>query len=99
LLGTSGVLSYAALVREFPVHLAGRVSTGLTLAIFAGAFVVQYGFGLLLNAWPHDAGSYAAVAHRASWALALLVQLAAGAWFCRPLKKPAVQTGPAANAA
>ncbi|WP_082792571.1 MFS transporter [Collimonas pratensis] len=84
--GTSGVLSYAALVREFPAHLAGRVSTGLTLAIFAGAFVVQYGFGLLLNAWPHDGGGYAVVAHRASWMIALAVQLAAGAWFCRPLR-------------
>ncbi len=80
--GTSGVLTYASLVREFPTHLAGRVSTGLTLAIFAGAFVVQYGFGLLLNAWPHDTGSYAVVAHRASWAIALLVQLAAGVWYC-----------------
>ncbi|WP_211442819.1 MFS transporter [Collimonas humicola] len=84
--GTSGVLSYAALVREFPSHLAGRVSTGLTLAIFAGAFVVQYGFGLLLNAWPHDGGGYAVVAHRASWMIGLVVQLAAGAWFCRPLR-------------
>lgn len=84
--GTSGVLSYAALVREFPAHLAGRVSTGLTLAIFAGAFVVQYGFGLLLNAWPHDGGGYAVVAHRASWMIALAVQLAAGAWFCSPLR-------------
>ncbi|AMP12904.1 sugar (and other) transporter family protein [Collimonas pratensis] len=84
--GTSGVLSYAALLREFPAHLAGRVSTGLTLAIFAGAFVVQYGFGLLLNAWPHDGGGYAVVAHRASWMIALAVQLAAGAWFCRPLR-------------
>ncbi|MDB5766249.1 MAG: major facilitator superfamily 1 [Collimonas fungivorans] len=99
LLGTSGVLSYAGLVREFPAHLAGRVSTGLTLALFAGAFVVQYGFGLLLNAWPHDAGSYAAVAHRISWAIALLAQLAAGAWYCRRLKKPAAETSPAANAA
>ena len=90
--GTSGVLSYAALVREFPGHLAGRVSTGLTLAIFAGAFVVQYGFGLLLNAWPHDGGGYAVVAHRASWMIALAVQLAAGAWFCRPLRATAART-------
>ncbi|MGB7195272.1 MAG: MFS transporter [Collimonas pratensis] len=89
--GTSGVLSYAALLREFPAHLAGRVSTGLTLAIFAGAFVVQYGFGLLLNAWPHDGGGYAVVAHRASWLIALAVQLAAGAWFCRPLRATAAR--------
>lgn len=89
--GTSGVLSYAALVREFPGHLAGRVSTGLTLAIFAGAFVVQYGFGLLLNAWPHDGGGYAVVAHRASWMIALVVQLAASAWFCRPLRNAATR--------
>ncbi|PFH10431.1 nitrate/nitrite transporter NarK [Collimonas sp. PA-H2] len=89
--GTSGVLSYAALVREFPAHLAGRVSTGLTLAIFAGAFVVQYGFGLLLNAWPHDDGGYAVAAHRASWMIALAVQLAAGIWFCRPLRTVAVR--------
>ncbi|WP_370446381.1 MFS transporter [Glaciimonas sp. PCH181] len=86
LFGTSGILTYAALVREFPAHLAGRVSTGLTLAIFAGAFVVQYGFGLLLNTWPHAGGGYAVVAHQVSWAISLGVQLVAGVWFCRPLR-------------
>ncbi|MFJ2986917.1 nitrate/nitrite transporter [Collimonas sp. NPDC087041] len=87
LCGTAGVLSYAALVREFPAHLAGRVSTGLTLVLFAGAFIVQYGFGVLLNLWPQDGGHYAVAAHRTAWLIALLVQLVAGIWFCRPLRK------------
>ncbi|MDY7546658.1 MFS transporter [Glaciimonas sp. CA11.2] len=83
--GTAGVLTYASLTKEFHGHLAGRVSTGLTLVMFVGAFIVQYGFGLLLNAWPHEDGSYAVRAHQASWLIALAVQVCAFFWFCRKL--------------
>jgi len=59
----------------------------LTLVLFAGAFIVQYGFGVLLNLWPQDGGHYAVAAHWTAWLIALLVQLVAGIWFCRPLRK------------
>ncbi|PRC95109.1 MFS transporter [Solimicrobium silvestre] len=81
--GTAGVLCYASLAQEFPAQLAGRVSTLLTLALFIGAFIVQYGFGLLLNIWPHGDVFNAALAHRANWILALGVQACALLWFYR----------------
>ncbi|KAF3999782.1 MFS transporter [Glaciimonas immobilis] len=83
--GTAGVLTFASMTKEFHGYLAGRVSTGLTFIMFIGAFIVQYGFGLLLNAWPHDNGSYAVSAHQASWSIALVLQACALIWFCRKL--------------
>lgn len=87
--GTAGVLTFASLTKEFHGHLAGRVSTGLTLVMFVGAFIVQYGFGLLLNAWPHNDGSYAVSAHQASWLIGLALQLCALLWYCRKLPEEA----------
>lgn len=43
-------LSYPLLTSEFPAELAGRLNTALNLAVFAGAFVIQWGFGLIVDA-------------------------------------------------
>jgi MFS family permease len=51
-LGTSGVTSYAALNQIFPVHLTGRVNTGLNLLVFVTAFAAQWGIGALIQLWP-----------------------------------------------
>ncbi|MDP5007963.1 MAG: MFS transporter [Glaciimonas sp.] len=94
--GTASILPYASLSKEFPAELGGRVSTGLTLTIFIGAFIVQYGFGLLLDASPHEGNHYAESAHRMSWLIALAVQICAYAWYCKPaMRRVAVPTVPA----
>lgn len=41
--------TYLAAARVFPAALFGRVSTALNLMAFAGAFVVQWGFGIGLD--------------------------------------------------
>lgn len=54
-LGTTGVLSYAALSQTFPKQLAGRVNTSLNLLVFALAFAAQWATGWVIGLWPQDA--------------------------------------------
>jgi hypothetical protein len=81
MLGTIGVLSFSVLAREFPAHLTGRASTGMNLLIFATAFAMQWGMGLVINLWPAAAdGGYAAPGYQAAFAIALALQAVALAW-------------------
>lgn len=45
-----GNLSYASLQQHYPAALAGRVNTALNLMVFVGAFSVQWGFGIAVDA-------------------------------------------------
>jgi sugar phosphate permease len=81
MLGTIGVLSFSVLAREFPTHLTGRASTGMNLLIFATAFAMQWGMGLVINLWPTAAnGGYAAPGYQAAFSIALALQAVAIAW-------------------
>ncbi len=83
--GGSGVVSYATLNSAFPPHMAGRVSTALTLTMFAAAFFFQMSIGVVVGWWPAStAGSYAAEGHRTAWIIMLAMQFAAFAWYCIP---------------
>lgn len=83
--GGSGVVSYATLNAAFPPHMAGRVSTALTLAIFGSAFFFQMSIGVVVGWWPTSAtGFYSAEGHRAAWIIMLAMQLATFAWYCVP---------------
>jgi predicted MFS family arabinose efflux permease len=84
--GGTGVISYAVLAAAFPPHLAGRVSTALTLTMFASAFLFQVGIGAALNRWPSaPTGGYAPEAYARVWLVMLTVQVAALVWYCVPL--------------
>ncbi len=81
MLGTIGVLSFAVLSQEFPVHLTGRASTGMNLMIFVAAFALQWGMGEVINLWPGTAdGGYAAPGYRAAFTVAFVLQAIALAW-------------------
>lgn len=72
-------ISYAILSRSLPLALSGRANTALNLTAFVGAFGLQWGMGLLVDAlrvvgWDADA------AYRATFALLLALQVAAVAW-------------------
>ena len=80
--GTAGILSYAALPQGFPPELAGRVITGLNVLTFAGAFAAQWGIGVVINLWPAaSGGGYAPEGYQAAFAMMLVVQVLALAWF------------------
>jgi predicted MFS family arabinose efflux permease len=55
---TGLALSYAILTQRFPLGLAGRAHTAVNLLPFAGAFVLQWGLGLVIGRWTPDAGRY-----------------------------------------
>jgi len=80
--GTAGIVPYAVLSQNFPVHLSGRVNTALNLLVFVAAFSAQWGMGAIINMWPGTAdGGYAPPGYQAAFAMPLLLQLLSVLWF------------------
>ena len=73
-------LSQPAVGLAFPSALAGRALSAYNLVIFAGVFVVQWGFGLAVDAFTAIGWSQPQ-AYRASLFGFLLCNLCAYAWF------------------
>lgn len=72
---SAGSLSYALLSAHFAPALSGRVTTTLNLLLFVGAFGLQWGLGVVIDALS-AAGLAAPVAHRTAFALLLVLQVA-----------------------
>lgn len=72
-------IAYTILTRSLPLALSGRANTALNLAAFVGAFGLQWGMGVVVDALRATSWS-AAGAYRATFALVLLLQAAALAW-------------------
>jgi predicted MFS family arabinose efflux permease len=72
-------ISYTILTRSLPLALSGRANTALNLAAFVGAFGLQWGMGVLVDAL-RAAGWDGGVAYRATFGLLLALQVAAVAW-------------------
>ncbi len=88
LLGVSfslGNIAYSQLSATFPLALAGRVNTALNLLVFVGAFGLQWGIGAAVDGFAGGMGR--ADAFRLTFALLLLVQGLAFAWFLLPVKR------------
>lgn len=85
--GTAVMLTFSILARRYPKAMAGRASTTINIIGFAGMFLGQWGFGVVLDLWPPTATGYAREAY--PWALGALwaVQLAGLAWLLAGLKK------------
>ncbi len=80
--GTSGIIPYAVLSQSFPIHLSGRVNTGVNLLVFICAFAAQWGIGAIISLWPGTAaGGYAAPGYQAGFAMMLGLQVTALLWF------------------
>jgi predicted MFS family arabinose efflux permease len=81
-LGTSGILSYAALSLQFPVRLVGRVNTAVNLLVFIAAFAAQWGIGAIIELWPVGIdGRYAVAGYRAGFGVMLGLQAVSLLWF------------------
>lgn len=48
---SSGSVFYAGLVHRFDGGLAGRVNAALNVVVFTGAFLLQWGFGVVIELW------------------------------------------------
>ncbi|MBR9829763.1 MAG: MFS transporter [Oceanospirillales bacterium] len=84
--GTSGTLMFAGLAQQFPVSISARVSTSLNLGIFLGAFLVQWGMGVIIGFWPSGSSNdYPPEAYRLALGCATALQAASLIWYlgCR----------------
>jgi predicted MFS family arabinose efflux permease len=75
-----GNLAYADITRRFAPTLAGRVNAALNLATFIGAFSIQWGYGVTLDALIAS-GWTTVESHRAAFATLLALQTAGLGWF------------------
>ncbi len=76
-------IAYSLLSRSFEVHWAGRVNTALNLAVFAGAFGLQWGLGAGIEMLESQGWERSAAMHGVLTTL-WLAQLASYLWFVRP---------------
>ena len=91
--GTAGTIAYASLSQDFPVHLAGRVSTALNLLVFIASFAAQWTIGLIVGQWPQTmAGRLSATGLRAGFFMMIACQALGLLWFF--LASRAGQRGP-----
>lgn len=94
LLGLSfslGNIAYSQLAAAFAVSLAGRVNTALNLAVFVGAFGLQWGIGAVIDALVTH-GLARAAAFEATLLALLVLQTLAFAWFLVPAHNPPAVT-------
>ena len=73
-------LAQPAVGMVFPASLAGRALSAYNLVIFVGVFVVQWGIGLLVDAF-RGAGWAEVSAFRAAFAVFLVTSVLSYAWF------------------
>jgi hypothetical protein len=73
-------LAQPAVGMVFPVSLAGRALSGYNLVIFFGVFVVQWGIGLVIDAF-RAAGWPEVSAFRAAFGIFLASSVLSYAWF------------------
>lgn len=79
-------VAYSLVTQAFPSNISGRANTALNLFLFAGAFGLQWGIGLLVDAlqshgWPISD------AYRAAFVLLLMGQTLALMWLVRPERR------------
>jgi MFS family permease len=78
-------LAYALLCAHFSPQLSGRVNAALNLAVFVGAFGLQWSIGVLVDALG-AAGLPQREAFRWAFAALLVLQAASYAWFVAGLR-------------
>lgn len=74
--GAATTMNYAIIVQSVPNHLTGSVSTSFNLIVFLLAFVIQWGFGIILSFWVPINGIYPESAYSITLSLNLIFQLA-----------------------
>lgn len=76
-------ISYSLVTQAFPPAMSGRANTALNLLVFAGAFGLQWGIGILVDLL--QAGGWASgSAFRAAFFALLGMQALALGWLLRP---------------
>lgn len=78
--GTGSILFYAALSQHFPKRIAGRVNTALNVLSFTGAFLLQWGIGIVIDHWS-GGGGFSATGYRVALTGLVTLQALSLLWF------------------
>jgi predicted MFS family arabinose efflux permease len=81
LLGTSSILGFSYLTRQFPVEMAGRVNSGLNLLVFLTAFAIQAGVGVVIGWFTPPGAPFSPVGHQVALLITFALQIAGWLWF------------------
>jgi len=73
--GTSTTMNYAIVAQSVDSRLTGRVSTSFNLIVFLLAFVLQWGFGEVINLWKGIDGVYPTIAYQYAIGVVILLQI------------------------
>ena len=92
-LGGASVLTYAILPEFFPTNMIGQANAVLSSCHIAGAFVLQYTTGFVVNLWVGHGGHYPPIAYRMAFALIVILQIAAAIWFALPMVRARRRAG------
>ncbi len=91
--GTGGPAGYIAVGQMYPIEQTARVATAVNTLTLAGAFLLQWAIGAILDLWPRNAsGGWDAKGYTAALALSVVVQLLVAAratGFGRSLRRTA----------
>ena len=84
--GTSSILVYAGYANLFPKNLSGRVSSFLNFMVFLGAFILQWGVGVIIQMWPTVGKGYDPESYRVAIGFLILIQVISLIWYFCSLK-------------
>jgi len=83
--GSSTLLVYALLGQNFSGHMVGKVNTAQNMMIFIGAFVVQWGIGVIIDFWPAvGEGRYDPAGHQVALSCVIALEVLAYIWLLMP---------------
>jgi predicted MFS family arabinose efflux permease len=86
--GQAGNLGYATLAAHFGIGAAGRAQSTANLLLFAAAWVLQWGIGVILDGFRAvDAGAVDPAGYHWAFGLVLVIQAVAVLWYLRPKQR------------
>jgi hypothetical protein len=86
----ANILAFPVLNEGFPRELTARANTAANLVMFVGSFATQWGIGLVVDAARAALGTDTATGLTYAFALVLVLDLVALAWFALHWKRFAV---------
>ncbi len=86
--GSSTLLVYALLAQNFPGHMVGKVNTAQNMLIFIGAFIIQWGIGVIIDFWPSlGEGRYDPAGQQFALTTVIVLEVIAFIWLMMPTRR------------
>ncbi len=78
--GSGTILYYAAFSQRFPKQISGRVNAAVNVLVFMGAFLFQWGIGVVIQYWSRGA-AFSIEGYRVAFLGLLILELLTLLWF------------------